>query len=539
MDDFKVMKRTLRTLVLMAIAIASASGLASCSDDNDGAETALSKFTIDPAAITITPGESYSVNVQFFPAEISNKDVEWTTSDPEVATVDNGVVMALKPGTAVVTATPAAMPSLAKTLSVSVVSKALTVAGEVSGTWEPYTTVTVNGQLSVPAGQSLTIKEGVEVIFNSSDNSGAGIEFSVDGNIYCEGTEEAPIRFSVPELERKFSNVTACNNLWGGFMINSSAANAEALFSHCIIEYAGSAMVETSPSVVAGIYTAGEDYGVQITTGPRFKGSLVVTDCVIRNGFADGIYMQGGNAIITRNTFSGNGATGGEAVNVKAGTSTLVAYNMMYSPNTNGLKLSSSGQDDAAGRGQAKCVAYNNTIVNAGWRRDGAKGGCIYVEKNILANVFNNLMVNCKYRAQAPKWGTPGVADGCDDKSVIDYNCYAASAIVSTLQQDIDDGTTVPYLNYESNKNYASAVDAHSLIAKGANDLGVAFANYPLDSNRLDNALFDEAWDFTAVALPAGATDGSALTGIVKSSLTVGGKVFTADAPQGFFGAGK
>lgn len=249
--------------------------------------------------------------------------------------------------------------------------------------------------------------------------------------------------------------------------------------------------------------------------------------------------MQGGKAIITHNTFSGNGATGGEAVNVKAGTNSVVAYNVIYSPNTNGLKLSSSGQDDAAGRTQAKCVAYNNTIVNAGWRRDGTKGGCIYVEKNILVNVFNNLMVNCKYRAQAPKWGTPGVKDGCDDKSVIDYNCYAASSIVSTLQQDIDGETTVPYLNYVSNKNYADAVDAHSVISKSANDLGVQFANYPFDTNKLDNTTYDAAWDFTAISLPNGATDGAGLTGIVSTSLSVGGKTYTADAPQKFFGAKK
>ena len=159
--------------------------------------------------------------------------------------------------------------------------------------------------------------------------------------------------------------------------------------------------------------------------------------------------------------------------------------------------------------------------------------------ENILVNVFNNLMVNSKYRAQAPKWGTPGIADGCDDKSVIDYNCYAASAITSTLQQDIDDETTVPYLNYVSNKNYADAVDAHSIIAQGANDLGVAFINYALDTNRLDNAEYDEAWDFTAQRLPEGATDGAALTGIVKTSLSIAGKTYTAQAPQKFFGARK
>ena len=525
----------------MAISLTTASTLTSCSD-NDNNETttvALSKFTIDPTAATLTPGTTLTVNCQFFPEEVTDKEIVWTSDNEEVAIVSNGVVTAVKPGNATITATPAAMTSLAKSLSVSVTNKALTAAGEVSGTWEAYTTVTVTGQLKVPAGKSLTIEEGVEVIFNSSDETGAGIEFTVDGNIYCQGAQDAPILFSIPTTQRQFANVTDCKNLWGGFLLNNASADAEALFDNCIIEYAGSAMIETSPSVTAGIYTAGEDYGVQITTGPQFKGALVVNHCTIRNGFADGIYMQGGHAIITHNTFSGNGATGGEAVNVKAGTNTVIAYNVMYSPNTNGLKLSSSGQDDAAGRGQAKCVAYNNTIINAGWRRDGTKGGCIYVEKNILANVFNNLMVNCKYRTQAPKWGTPGVKDGCDDKSVIDYNCYATSSITSTLKQDIDGETTVPYLNYVFNKNYADAVDAHSVISKGSNDLGLAFTNYPLDANPVDNTTYDATWDFTATSLPDGATHGSGLTSIVKTTLNVGGKSYTADIPQPFFGAKK
>ncbi|MGM9712561.1 MAG: Ig-like domain-containing protein [Prevotella sp.] len=532
------MKKMFIYLAAMAMTVMPAATLTSCSDDDNApAEVSLSKFTIDPTATTLTPGETLSVNVRFFPEDVTDKNVIWTSSDETVATVADGTVTALKPGDATITATPRAMPSMAKSLSVSVTTRALTASGDVSGTWEAYSTVTVTGQLRVPAGESLTIEEGVEVIFNSADATGAGIEFTVDGNIYCQGTPEAPVLFSIPAPERKFQNVTDCKNLWGGLMLNNPAADAEALFDNCIIEYAGSAMTETSPSVTSGIYTAGEDYGVQITTGPKFRGRLVVTHCTIRNGFADAIYMQGGEAIITHNLFSGNGATGGEAVNVKAGTSTLIAYNVMYSPNTNGLKLSSSGQDDAAGRAQAKCAAYNNTIVNAGWRRDGTKGGCIYVEKNILANVFNNLMVNCKYRAQAPKWGTPGVADGCDDKSVIDYNCYAASSVTSQLQQDIDDGTTTPYLNYVSNKNYAAAVDAHSLIAKAADDLGVTFASYPLSTNRLDNAVCDAGWDFRATSLPDGATDGTALTGIVKTSLSVGGRTYTADAPQKFFGA--
>ena len=136
------MKKAMRFLMMMAIALTSATVTTSCSDDDE--TVTLSKFTIDPTATTLTPGETLNVNVQFFPENVEDKTVEWTSSDNEVATVANGVVTAIKPGSATITTTPAAMPSLAKTLSVSVTAKAMTVSGEVSGTWDAYTTVTVN-----------------------------------------------------------------------------------------------------------------------------------------------------------------------------------------------------------------------------------------------------------------------------------------------------------------------------------------------------------------------------------------------------------
>ena len=82
-------------------------------------------------------------------------------------------------------------------------------------------------------------------------------------------------------------------------------------------------------------------------------------------------------------------------------------------------------------------------------------------------------------------------------------------------------------------------MDAHSVIAKAANDLGVKFANYALDTNKLDNANYDSSWDFTATFLPDGATDGASLPSIVKSSLSIGGKTYSAPAPKKFFGAKK
>ena len=43
-----------------------------------------------------------------------------------------------------------------------------TVSGDVSGVWKKNTVVQVDGHLRVPAGSSLTIEEGVQVIFTDS-----------------------------------------------------------------------------------------------------------------------------------------------------------------------------------------------------------------------------------------------------------------------------------------------------------------------------------------------------------------------------------
>ncbi len=513
-------------------------GFVSCNDDETDT---LNKFVLSQSAISMVPGQEVTLEYAFYPDNISDKTVEWTSSDEAVASVEEGVVTALTTGTVVITATPTAAPSLAQSCYITVTESQLSVSGSVEGVWEAGTTVIVTGQLKVEEGKSLTIEEGVEVIFNSADEYGAGIEFMVDGNIYCRGTEEEPILFTVNEAGRSWTNVTNCSGLWGGFMLNNEADDAEALFEYCVIEYTGSPMIETSPSVKAGIYTSGEDNGVQITTSTKFKGNLVVEHCTIRNGYADGIYMEGGNAIITNNLFYCNGVTGGEAVNVKAGTYTIVAYNVMYSPNTNGLKLSSSGQDDTGGRGQSKCLAYNNTIVNAGWRRDGDKGGCIYVEKNILANVFNNLMVNCKYRAQTPSWGDPGIKKGCDVNTVVDYNCYMSGSVTSDFSQDqVEGAVKTAYEGYNtSNENYYPEVDMHSIVSTAPDDVAISFVNFPYDTNKLSNTSYDSTWDFHTTSMVEGATADTSLATMdgVSNSLMVDGNTYTAPAPQPLFGA--
>lgn len=407
----------------------------------------------------------------------------------------------------------------------------------VSGVWAAGTEITLDRHLVVPEGKTLTIEPGVKVIVSTA---GVGVnhvpvEVLVKGSLYCQGCAEAPILFSVEEGKRTAEN--ALKGLWGGIVATETCA--EMVIDHTVIEYTGAQVIEGSPSATAGYYTAGDDAYPQITTN-NIGGKYVITNSVLRNGWSDGIYLMGGSAIITNNVFAANGYSGGEAVNVKAGVVADVAGNIMFSPNTNGLKLSSSGQSET--RGQAKVNAYNNTIINAGWRRDGEKGGCVYVEKNCLANVVNNLMVNCKFRAMTPSYKTPNVPDGgYDDKSIIDYNCYASGSQRSTVVYPEESNVAYAYEGYNyAHKSYNPAVDAHSLISTADNLINPLFVNYDINGVALTEYRYDEGWNFHLLSgSPAltGALMVSPFTPYFAGGIVLNGVSYASPALAGYFGA--
>lgn len=426
-------------------------------------------------------------------------------------------------------------------------------AGEVSGVWEAGSTVYVDGHIVVPEGESLTIEEGVTVIFS---DAGVGvnhtaIEFSVDGNLYCLGTAENPVRLTVDESLRTADNTFA--GLWGGIV--AGATCEEMLIDHTIIEYCGGQVIEGSPAAENGYYTAGDDAYPHITTN-NVNGRYVITNSILRNGWSDAIYMMGGNAIIADNIFSAIGYDGAEAVNVKSGCTVDVTRNIMFSANTNGLKLSSSDQSEV--RHQAQICAYNNTIIGSGWRRDGEKGGGIYVEENADAGVFNNLLVNCKFRATTPAWDEPGSEDCYDgENSLIDYNYYASGTVKSSIVfsgEYEDDGETLlysgveyPYQGYAFDHEWYDndKVDVHSVIARTAEEavsLDPRFVNFDLNMDPASYT-FNDSWDFHlqagSPALDASKTytAGGRQPYFGTTGLQINGQTYTSPAIGNWFGA--
>jgi hypothetical protein len=82
---------------------------------------------VDVTGITVTPTEAtvavdsvFTLTAEVAPADATNKTVIWTSSDPDVATVADGVVTALAPGTTTITAIPSANNEFSATCVVTV-----------------------------------------------------------------------------------------------------------------------------------------------------------------------------------------------------------------------------------------------------------------------------------------------------------------------------------------------------------------------------------------------------------------------------------
>jgi hypothetical protein len=378
--------------------------------------------------------------------------------------------------------------------------------GEVSGVWAKGSTQVIKGDIVIPEGKSLTIEEGVTVLMDTL----AKPEIIVKGNLYALGTAENPIKFTVNEFyktaQKKFGK------LWGGILAGPTCE--ELVLDHAVIEYAGSTTSDASTSVKMGLYKAVAGENLPALWFSNAKGKLVVQNTVFRNLQEDCTYIEGGKIIFANNVFYTTGVTGGEAMNFKSGCLADIAYNLVYSTNTNALKLSNTGDKTP----QTYIIIYNNTLVNTGWRRPTAKGGSVWVESTVRADLYNNLFANTRFGIKRdPKKPE-------DARSAYSNNWYYGF-----------DQVTVNQFQPGSNDVIGGKNDIISKVA-GEND--PKFVNYPLNT-AVNNADFNTSWDFhlqgNSPALAKGVTNFTRhhAAGIVMKN----GITYISPAPSTFVGA--
>ena len=376
--------------------------------------------------------------------------------------------------------------------------------GEVSGVWTKSSVHEIKGDIIIPAGKSLTIEEGVVVLMDATVKP----EIVVKGNLYSLGTAENPVKFTVSDAYRTEAN--KFGKLWGGIL--AAPTCAELVLDHTILEYGGATTSDASTSVKQGLYKAVAGENLPALWFSNVNGKLIVTNSIIRNFQEDCTYIEGGKSIFANNVFYTTGVSGGEAMNFKSGCVADVAYNLVYSTNTNALKLSNSGDRVP----QAYIIAYNNTMVNTGWRRPTAKGGSVWLEATVRAELYNNLFANTRFGVKR------------DTKKPED----ARSKYSNNWYYGYDQATVN---QFQPNSEIVAGVNDVISTVAGAND--PKFVNYPLN-NAMTSPDFNTTWDFhlqgNSPALTKGTT---AFTRNHAGGITVNGITYTSPAPSAYVGA--
>jgi len=378
--------------------------------------------------------------------------------------------------------------------------------GEVSGVWAKGSIHLIKGDVIIPEGKSLTIEEGVTVLMDTI----AKPEFIVKGNLYSLGTAENPVRFTV--LDAYKTSAKKFGKLWGGVLCGPTAV--EVVLDHTILEYGGNTTSDASSSVKMGLYKAVAGENLPALWFANANGKLIVQNSIIRNFQEDCTYIEGGKIIFANNMFYTTGVTGGEAMNFKSGCLADVAFNLVYSANTNALKLSNAGDKTP----QAYIIAYNNTFVNTGWRRPTAKGGSVWIEATVRTELYNNLFANTRFGVKRD----PKKVE--DSRSKYTNNWYYGF-----------DQTTVNQFQPGSNDVVAGVND---VIGKVANDNDPKFVNYPTNTAVL-NADFNTGWDFHLQGNSAALTKGTTtFTRHHKAGITTAnGITYTSPEPAAYVGA--
>ena len=92
-----------RNFVISAVIILLAAFFTGCEDNSE--DLSVKGITLSQPSINLKPGNTEALSVTFFPENAANKNVTWETSDETVASVNaQGVVTAIKPGNAIITA---------------------------------------------------------------------------------------------------------------------------------------------------------------------------------------------------------------------------------------------------------------------------------------------------------------------------------------------------------------------------------------------------------------------------------------------------
>jgi len=242
--------------------------------------------------------------------------------------------------------------------------------GNVSGTWtlsnSPYH---INGEITIPNGETLTIEPGVEVIFTGH------YKFNVQGRLLAIGTQQDTITFTAQNPETGWHGIR---------FLNTPETNDTSKIIYCKLQY--------------GKANTGNDY--DISGGAIFVlnfSKLIISNCLLHHNSCGSSGQPGGGAIclwnssstICSNTLLNNNAP---ASGVGGG---IICWQNANASISNNLISNNTAGNGGAGIyiGGSNPMVINNIITKN--RTDDEAGGirCNYSSRPLI---INNTIVNNK-----------------------------------------------------------------------------------------------------------------------------------------------
>tara|TARA_B110000879_G_scaffold190088_1_gene254113 strand:+ start:130 stop:1824 length:1695 start_codon:yes stop_codon:yes gene_type:complete len=227
------------------------------------------------------------------------------------------------------------------------------ISGNISGNWSNTNTYIVNGDITIPSGQTLTIEQGTEIKFDGYHS------LIVNGTLNAIGSENNNIKFTS-------ISTSPSNEDWNQILINNS--NTLSILEYCTIEYG-----KKSDNDWTGI--------VQI------YGKANIINCTIRNSGGSGIYVSSNEDILINKNIIQNCTVG---VKLSEGGIFNVTDNKIYNISISGIFNRISAVNS---------VIESNIIENSNW-----SGIEVYSDNRIRYNIVSN----SKYGIYAGK-GTPEI----------------------------------------------------------------------------------------------------------------------------------
>ncbi len=388
-------------------------------------------------------------------------------------------------------------------------------AGQTMFVLQQDSTYYMPSDVIIPAGDTLLILPGVQVIVSTASTAQTGTpEFQVNGTFISNGTAADPIFLTVPKALRLYNNLVT--GLWGG--VAGSLTSGDIILKYTHVEFAGGSSSQTD-----ALYGPGAARYAVWFENPN--ANFIMEDSWITGAVDDPVRVTSGRFSIFRNVFECNSNTSGDGPNIKSGSLGDMAYNLVIGTCTNGPKLANKGGINP----QTGADLYNNTYITCGWRCNlTARAGSTDIEQGAYGIEYNNLIVNCRtgFRLVANP-----LADTTD--TYYDYQWYYGSTdsvVLHFCNDGLDGGVQWPKPHDDNGKAWATGANDPMFVgynpATAVPAARFTFADPFNSQEAVENVMFANSSRFSEEGTftsnfnlqPGSPCVGTAYTGAIKTT---------------------